>query len=356
MNNPGMVIILGAGAQGSFYNGAAMASDFGTRFMPEMAISHYQDGWSEPALVSVANGLQLHPAAHVLHYASTCFEGLKAFRHENGSVMVFRMERNIARFTQSSELLCLPPINAELTERMITEVVARFQDKVPAGPSSMYIRPTHIGTEAAIGKAAAPSNTSTQFVLLSPVGDYFSGGEARLRLLLDDTGVRCGSDHGMVKGGGNYASALKHIERARASIQADQVLFCPGGYAQETGAANFILIDGNNLITKALDDSFLHGVTRESILTLARDNGMSISERELSIDELLERSCHPDCEAGLTGTAAVVAAVGTFIYRDKEYRVGSGQPGKKMRNLRKQLNDIQWGRTADTHNWLTRVA
>ncbi|MCK5921930.1 MAG: branched-chain amino acid aminotransferase, partial [Methylococcales bacterium] len=342
-------------ALGSLYTGTAMASDFGTRFMPEMAICHYQNGWSQPALVPVENSLHLHPGAHVLHYASTCFEGLKAFRHEDDSVVIFRMDRNIARFTQSSELLCLPPIDSALTGRMINDLVARFRDEVPVGPSSMYIRPTHIGTEAAIGKAAAPSTTSTQFVLLSPVGDYFSGGEASLRLLLDDVGVRCGVDHGVVKGGGNYASALKHIERARTLVQADQVLFCPGGYVQETGAANFILIDGDELITKALDESFLHGVTRESILTLARDNGMRISERELSIDELLERSRNPECEAGLTGTAAVVAAVGTFIYQDKEYKVGSGQPGDQMRNLRKQLNDIQWGRTADPHNWLTRV-
>jgi branched-chain amino acid aminotransferase len=331
-----------------------MAGEFGTRFMPEMAISHYADGWSEFSMVP-SNALTLHPAAHVLHYASTCFEGLKAFRHADGSVQIFRMDRNIERFSQSSRLLCLPAIDKDMTTRMIKAAVAQFRDDVPPPPASMYIRPTHIGTDPAIGKAAAPTATSTQFVLLSPVGDYFSGGEATLRLLLDDVGARCGADHGMVKGGGNYASALKHIVRAREQWQADQVLFCPNGDVQETGAANFILIDGDELVTKALDESFLHGVTRDSILTLARDNGMTIVERDLSVDELVERAGHAGCEAGLSGTAAVLASVGTLIYQGKEIVVGDGQPGPRIRALREQLNAIQWGQVEDRYDWLTRV-
>jgi len=275
-------------------------------------------GWSDIEYVP-SDQLPLHPGAHVLHYASTCFEGLKAFRHEDGSIAIFRMDRNVARFAQSSQLLALPEIDAAHTTQMINQLVDRFRSEVPAAPASMYIRPTHIGTEAAIGKAAAPSLLSTQYVLLSPVGDYFEGGEANLRLMLDDEGVRCGHDHGMVKGGGNYASALKHILRASAECNADQVLFCPGGNAQETGAANFI------------------------------------SERELSIEELLDRASHSECEAGLTGTAAVVAAVGTFIYKGVDHVVGNGKPGPGMRALRAQLNDIQWGKSPDVHGWLTKV-
>jgi len=174
-------------------------------------------------------------------------------------------------------------------------------------------------------------------------------------LLLDEKGVRCGPDHGMVKGGGNYASALKHIMRARAEVNADQVLFCPGGDVQETGAANFILVDGNTIITKALDESFLHGVTRDSLLTLARDKGMDVQERELTVEELLERASKPDCEAGLTGTAAVLAAVGTVIHGGREYTVGSGQTGPRIRAMREELNAIQWGRSEDTHHWLTHL-
>lgn len=331
-----------------------MAGEFGTRFMDKMVISHFSNGWSDAQVVP-SDSITLHPGAHVLHYASTCFEGLKAFRQVDGSVAIFRMDKNVARFAQSSRLLYLPDIDQTRTADMIVEIVSLFADQVPETPASMYIRPTHIGTEAAIGKAAAPTATSSQYVLLSPVADYFAGGEACLRLLLDEKGVRCGPDHGMVKGGGNYASALKHIVRARAEVNADQVLFCPGGDVQETGAANFILVDGDQIITKALDDSFLHGVTRDSLLTLARDKGLDVQERELTVAELLERAARPGCEAGLTGTAAVLAAVGTLIHDGREYAVGSGEAGPRIRAMREELNAIQWGKSEDKHGWLTHL-
>jgi len=331
-----------------------MALDFGTRFMPQMTISNFDNGWSDIQTVD-ADAISLHPGAHVFHYASTCFEGLKAFLHKDGSVKIFRLDKNIERLRQSSELLYLPAIDMALTEKMINSIVDQYRAEVPAPPASMYIRPTHIGTEAAIGKAADPSDTSLLYILLSPVGDYFSGGEASLRLVLDDEGVRCGPDHGMVKGGGNYASALKHIMRAKKEHQAQQVLFCPDGDIQETGAANFILFDGDKVVTKPLDDSFLHGVTRESVLTLAKDNGLTVEERNFGVEELLACCAKPDAEAGLAGTAAVLAAVGTFIYKNKEYKVGSGEPGPKIRAMREQLNAIQWGEAEDKHGWLTTV-
>ncbi len=327
-------------------------SAFGSVFMPEMAITWFDGSqWSEPEVVPSDN-LQLHPGAHVLHYSSTCFEGLKAFRHEDGSVKIFRMDRNIRRLAQSSELLALPAFDEAVLESMIRDILARFESEVPTPPGSMYIRPTHIGTEPIIGKAAVPSLTSCLYVLLSPVGDYFTGGDKPLRVLLDDKGMRCPPHMGMVKSGGNYASALQPIMRARAEHQADQVLFCPGGDVQETGAANFLLIDGNEIITKALDSSFLHGVTRDSILTLARDMGMDVQERELTIDELLERSARPGCEAALSGTAAVLTSVGTLIHNGKEYPVGNGGIGETTVKLRTALNNIQWGKAEDKHGWL----
>lgn len=331
-----------------------MAGEFGTRFLPQMAICHFNGVWSEQEFVS-SDSLTLHPGAHVFHYASTCFEGLKAFRQADGRVALFRMDQNIARFNQSSQLLCLPDMDVDQIRQMIIESVALYRDDVPASPASLYIRPTHIGTEAAIGKAAAPSDTSSIYILLSPVGDYFEGAEPSLRLLLDEKGVRCGPDHGMVKGGGNYASALKHIRQAARQYQANQVLFCPGGDVQETGAANFILVDGDEIVTKSLDNSFLHGVTRESLLTLARERGLNVQERQLTVEELIERAGKPGCEAGLTGTAAVVASVGTLIHDGKEYPVGNGRPGPRIRQMRDELNAIQWGETEDIHGWLTHV-
>ena len=332
-----------------------MAKVFGTEFMPQMIISWHENGtWSEPEIVS-SDSLPLHPATHALHYASTCFEGLKAFRQPDGGVALFRYEDNVARFAQSSRLLALPQIDEAQTAKMIRDIVGRFADDVAQPPASMYIRPTHIGTELSIGKAAAPSLTSCQFVLLSPVEEYFSGGGSGLRLLVDDEAMRCTPDNGMIKSGGNYASALRHILRAREKFKADQVLFCPGGDVQETGAANFLLIDGNEIVTKALDESFLHGITRDSILALARDRGMTVSERALPVAELLERASNDGAEAALSGTAAVLTPVSTLIYRGREQTVGDGKPGETTMALKSALNDIQWGRTEDRHGWLTHL-
>ena len=332
-----------------------MATAFGTVFMPEMSISWFDgSSWSAAEMVP-SDSIQLHPGAHVLHYSSTCFEGLKAFRHEDGSINVFRIDQNVSRLAQSARLLALPELDEAFVTQMIMDTLRKFASEVPEPPGSMYIRPTLFGTEPAIGKAAAPSETACFYVLLSPVGDYFAGGDRTLRLLVEDNGLRCAPHNGMIKSGGNYASALLPTLKAKAEHNVDQVLFCPDGDIQETGAANFLLIDGNEVITKALDESFLHGVTRASILALAADLGMTVTERNVSVSELLERIQKPGCEAALSGTAAVLAPVGTMIYQDKEYTVGNGQLGEKTEMLRKALNDIQWGKAEDKHGWLTRL-
>ncbi|WP_396587894.1 branched-chain amino acid aminotransferase [Bermanella sp. R86510] len=328
---------------------------FGTVFMPKMALAKYENHSWTPSSIVPSDKLELHPGAHVLHYSSTCFEGLKAFKHEDGSVNIFRMDANIQRMAQSTNLLFLPEINQAQLADMIKDIVKLYADDVPTPPGSMYIRPTHIGTEASIGKAAVSSETSLLYVLLSPVGDYFAGGVKPLRLLLEENGMRCAAHMGMIKSGGNYASALGPIARARDESNADQVLFCPNGDVQETGAANFILIDGNEIITKALDSSFLHGITRDSILTIARDAGMTVTERDFTVDELIERAQKPGTEAALSGTAAVLTPVGTLIRNGEEISVGSGEPGETTLKLRQALNNIQWGKAEDKFGWLHKI-
>lgn len=328
---------------------------FGTVFMPKMALATYENNaWTEASIVD-CDSIALHPGAHVLHYSSTCFEGLKAFKHEDGSVNVFRMDANIKRMAQSTDLLFLPAIQQDQLADMIKDIVKLYANDVPTPPGSMYIRPTHIGTEPSIGKAAVSSETSLLYVLLSPVGDYFAGGVKPLRLLLEENGMRCAPHMGMIKSGGNYASALGPIARARQESSADQVLFCPNGDVQETGAANFILIDGNEIITKGLDSSFLHGITRDSILTIARDMGMTVTERDFTVSELIERAQKPGTEAALSGTAAVLTPVGTFIHNGEEITVGSGEAGETTLKLRQALNDIQWGKAEDKFGWLTKI-
>jgi branched-chain amino acid aminotransferase len=326
---------------------------FGTVLTSHMAVATHQGGrWSTSEIKPVAP-LELSPAAHVLHYASTCFEGFKAFRRADGSVHIFRMDRHIQRMRQSARQLVLPePDPAQLAD-MVRAVINRCRDAVPEAPGALYLRPILFGTTANIGAAATPTTEAILIVLASPVWDYFSGGVKPLRILVDDENTRSAAQMGMVKTGGNYAAALGPTLAARAKHQVDQVLFCPGGQVQETGAANFVMIRDGELLTRGLDTTFLHGVTRDSLLTLARDLGFKVSERTFDVKEMLEWV--KTGEAALSGTAAVLAGVGTLIYRGTEHRVAGGEVGPITRSLRAQLVAIQQGEAADRHGWLERV-
>ena len=322
---------------------------FGTLLTSHMAVATYQGGrWSSSEIKPVAP-IELSPAAHVLHYSSTCFEGFKAYRRADGSIHVFRMGRHIERMRQSARQLVLPEPDAAQLADMVRAVIRRCRDAVPEAPGALYLRPILIGTTANIGAAATPAAEASLIVLASPVWDYFAGGAKPLRILVDDENTRSTAQMGMVKTGGNYAAALGPTLNARAKYQADQVLFCPGGQVQETGASNFVLIREGELLTRSLDTTFLHGVTRDSLLTLARDLGYKVSERAFDVKEMLEWV--KTGEAALSGTAAVLAGVGTLIYRGAEHRVGSGDVGPLTRALRTQLVAIQQGEAADRHGW-----
>jgi branched-chain amino acid aminotransferase len=326
---------------------------FGTLLTPHMAVASYAAGqWSKSEMKPVGP-IELSPAAHVLHYASTCFEGFKAFRHADGSVHVFRMDRHIQRLRQSARQLVLPEPDAAQLADMVRAVISRSRDAVPEAPGALYLRPILIGTTANIGAAATPASEALLMVLASPVWDYFAGGPKPLRILVDDENTRSAAQMGMVKTGGNYAAALGPTLSARAKYQVDQVLFCPRGEVQETGAANFLLIAEKKLLTRGLDTTFLHGVTRDSLLTMARDSGYEVSERVFDVKEMLEWV--KTGEAALSGTAAVLAGVGTLIYKGTEHRVSGGEVGALTRALRAQLVAIQRGEAPDRHGWLERV-
>lgn len=326
---------------------------FGTLLTSHMAVASYADGaWSDMQITPVAP-LELSPAAHVLHYASTCFEGFKAFRRIDGSIHVFRMDRHIQRLRQSARQLVLPEPDAEQVAAMVRALIVRCRDAVPEAPGALYLRPLLIGTTANIGAAATPSTAASLLVLASPVWDYFAGGMKPLRILVDDQNTRSAAQMGMVKTGGNYAAAMGPTLRARAQSQADQVLFCPGGEVQETGAANFLLLRDGELLTRNLDTTFLHGVTRDSLLTLARDRGYRVSERVFDVGDMLDWV--KNGEAALSGTAAVLAGVGTLIYGGVEHRVGDGGVGPLTLSLRAQLVAVQRGDEPDRHGWLQPV-
>ncbi len=328
-------------------------SQFGTEFCDQFAIVQFEDGeWQAPALQAL-EPLQLHPAAHVLHYASTCFEGFKAYRWSDGKARIYRLEDHIARMQKSAASLRLPVPDADMLADMVIGLVRAHVAGIPAPPSSLYLRPTLIGTLANIGAAASPSTEATLFVLASPVGDYFAGGARPLKLLIEDQRSRSTEQLGSTKTGGNYAAALGPTLDAKAQYGVDQVLFCPNGDVQETGAANFLLFNDEEVITKPLDSTFLHGMTRASVLSLAADLGYRINEREFTVDELLAWST--DYEAALSGTAACLTPVGAFIYGGKEIPVRDGAAGPNVEKLRSALQAIQYGDAPDTHGWLTEV-
>jgi branched-chain amino acid aminotransferase len=331
---------------------APTTGGFGTVMAPTMATCEVVGGRFGDVRFGPVGPLSLHPAAHVLHYGSAIFEGLKAHRGHDGVVRLFRLDRHVARMRTSAELLCLPVPDAALLADTIVEVVRANLEVTPPAPGSLYLRPVLLGTEANIGAAATPSTDALLYVLASPVGDYFRGDGAGLRLAVETDLPRTTPQFGQAKTGANYAMALGVTRRARAEHGADQVLFAPGGDVQETGAANFLLLDDRQVITKPLDGSFLHGVTRDSVLTIARDLGYEVVERDLAVDELAAWAAHG--EAALAGTAAVLAGVGAFVIDGRDVTVGDGTPGPNTQRLRQALIAVQRGEAPDRHGW-TRV-
>jgi branched-chain amino acid aminotransferase len=326
---------------------------FGTVIAPIMTLARFQNGQWGRFEAKPYGPIELHPAAHVLHYASTCFEGFKAYRWTDGSVNVFRMDRHMERMRQSARALVLPEPDARQLEEMIRTTIDRNRDVVPEAPGALYMRPILFGTTPNIGAAGAAATEASLIVLASPVWDYFAGGMKPLRIYIEDVNARTATQTGMVKTGGNYAAALGPTLEARRKYHVDQVLFAPGGSVQETGASNFMLFADGRVLTRSLDSTFLHGVTRDSVLTLARENGYRVEERVFDVAEMLEWVRNG--EAALSGTAAVLAGVGTLVHHGQEHKVGGGDVGTHTRKLREKLVSIQRGESPDTHGWTKRV-
>lgn len=327
---------------------------FGTVLASTMAVATWRDGkWSAHELRKYGP-IELTPAIHGLHYGSTCFEGFKAYRWADGSINLFRMDKHVTRLRQSAKGLCLPVPDAAQVAAMVTQVVDRVRNEVPEAPGALYLRPMIFGTGASIGGATSPATEAMMIVLASPVWDYFTTGPKPLRIYVEEQISRTASLMGMIKTGGNYAAALAPTVQARQQYQADQVVFCPGGQVQETGAANFLLIRDGRILTRVLDPTILHGVTRDSLLTIAPDMGFQVEERIVTTDEMFEWV--KDGEAALCGTAAVLSGVGTLVRADgREHKVGSGEIGPNTRRLRAALVAMQMGEVPTPAGWTTRV-
>lgn len=327
------------------------SAPFGTLFGDHMAVATYEDGEYDYSGPQLLENFSLHPATHVLHYASECFEGLKAHRQVDGSVAIFRLEDSVQRMLLSIAKLRMVAPNADLLRQLMIDATTANASFTPEPPGSLYIRPTMIGTAPNIGAAASPSNQGLLYVINSPVGDYFAGGVRPLSIYIETETPRTTPQFGSVKSGANYVMALGPTLDAKRDHVADQVLFASGDDVTETGASNFFLADDERIITRNLDDSFLHGITRKSIIQIAKDLGLVVEERSIPVEELKAWSAHG--EMFLSGTAAVIAPVGKVIAHGQTIEVRDGKPGPMTLRLREALTDVQTGKAEDRHGWLT---
>ncbi len=317
-----------------------------------------EGGWQDPRIVPYAP-FQLDPAALVLHYAQTIFEGMKAFGGPGEDVILFRPDQNAGRFYRSAERICIPPVPVDMFLQAVEEVVKVERAWVPRDPgTALYIRPTLIATEPGLG--VRPASQYLFYVLLSPVGPYFPEGFQPIELLISDEHVRAvRGGVGEAKTGGNYAASLLAGQVA-ASRGYSQVLYLDAvehKYIEEVGAMNMMFVfEGKTIATSPLTGSILPGVTRATVLQLGPDLGYEVEERMLDVNEVLEgiRSGRVTEVFG-TGTAASIAPVGALAFKDQVYAVGDRQIGPIAQTLYDTLQGIQYGRSEDPHGWTVRI-
>jgi branched-chain amino acid aminotransferase len=338
---------------------------FGKHFTDHMVTATWtpQAGWHDAGVVPYGP-IALDPAAAVLHYAQEIFEGLKGYRHADGSVWAFRPEANAARFARSARRLALPELAVEDFLGAIDALVAVDLDWVPGGAEqSLYLRPFMFASEAFLG--VRPANTITFVLIACPVGAYFTGGIKPVSIWLSSTYTRAAlGGTGAAKCGGNYAASLAAQLEAGAH-GCDQVCFLDAverRWVEELGGMNlyFVHRDGS-LVTPELTGTILEGVTRSSILTLAKEQGLDVQERRVDIDEWREGIASGEItEVFACGTAAVITPVGRLVWDGGEAASPPGPDGaptgEVTMRLRQALVDIQYGRVPDTHGWLRRLA
>ncbi|CAM5470057.1 Branched-chain-amino-acid aminotransferase OS=Afipia felis OX=1035 GN=ilvE PE=3 SV=1 [Afipia felis] len=331
---------------------------FGRVFTDHMAIVHYNQakGWHGARVESRAN-FPLDPAAAVLHYAQEIFEGLKAYRRDDGGVNLFRPGANARRFWNSADRMAMAPLPEAVFVEAVEQLVRIDRTWVPGGEGSLYLRPFMIASEVFLG--VKPSAEYIFAVIASPVGSYFKGGPAPVSIWVSENYTRAAiGGTGAVKCGGNYAASLRAQAEA-IKHGCDQVVFLDAverRYIEELGGMNiFFVFDDGSLSTPPLG-TILPGITRDSILTLARESGTTVREEAYTIEQWRADAASGRLkEAFACGTAAVISPIGKVCSANGDFTINGGAAGPVAMGLRKQLVDIQYGRAADPHNWITRV-
>jgi branched-chain amino acid aminotransferase len=333
---------------------------FGRVFTDHMVTIRYSDakGWHD-AKVGPRAPLTLDPATAVLHYAQEIFEGLKAYRLADGSMALFRPEQNARRFQRSAKRLAMPELPEDMFLQACKQLVQVDKDWFPpVDGGSIYLRPFMIASEVFLG--VKPSAEYLFMVIASSAGNYFKSGAPAISIWVSEQYTRAArGGTGAAKCGGNYAASL--VAQSEAIREGcDQVVFLDAAehrWVEELGGMNlFFLFDDGSLLTPPTDGTILEGITRDSVLTLARAQGLTVREERYAMDQW-----RADAESGrlvevfACGTAAVVTPVGTVKSTQGAFTIGAGGAGQMTQQIRTKLVDIQRGAAADTHGWVHRI-
>src|SRR5690625_1551024 len=333
--------------------------DFGTIFTDHMFIMDYKEGkgWHDPRIVPY-EPLSIDPAAIVFHYGQTIFEGLKAYHAQDGSIQLFRPEKNFQRLNDSNNRMVMPNIDEEFALKALKKLIEIEKDWVPTQEgTSLYIRPFVIATQAYLG--VAPSKEYKFMIILSPVGSYYKEGINPVKIAVENKYVRAVlGGTGEAKTAGNYASSLIADEMMAEGGYA-QVLWLDGiekKYIEEVGSMNVFFKINGEVITPKLNGSILPGVTRDSVLRLLKHWDIPVTERRISMDEIADAHANGELEEVFgTGTAAVISPVGQLTWDNNDYIINDGQTGDIAKRLYDTLTGIQYGKVADPFDWTLKV-
>ena len=334
---------------------------FGTHFTDHQVVVVWEEGkgWHSAEVVPYGP-IMMDPSSSVLHYGQEIFEGIKAYRHQDGSIWTFRPTANAARLQRSAKRMALPELPTEVFVESLRQLIAVDGAWVPKpeNEKTLYFRPFEIAAENFLGVRAA--KRAEYRVIASPVGPYFTGGLKPVSIWIALDSARAGKHGtGEAKTGGNYAASL--LAQAEGYAEGcSQVMFLDAEtatYIEELGGMNlfFVFKDGS-VLTPSLDGTILHGITRNSIITLLQDRGVNIQERKVSLAEIREAAAKGElAEVFACGTAAVVTPVGVFKSREEEITI-SDEPGTLTASIRSELTGIQYGLVEDRHGWMHKLA
>ncbi|MBU8870994.1 MAG: branched-chain amino acid aminotransferase [Gemmatimonadales bacterium] len=331
---------------------------FGQIFTPHMFIMDYKNGaWADPRIVPYGP-FSLDPAAKVLHYGQEIFEGMKAYKNsDDGSVHMFRPDKNIRRFNISCGRMCMPEVDSDVFMKALDLLIDVDREWVPESPDALYIRPTMISTQTGLGVKA--STDYIFYVIIGPVGSYFAGGINPLKLRVEEKFVRSApGGTGFAKTGGNYAAAMLPIQEAQGAGY-DNIIWLDARemkYVEEMGAMNIMFVYDDKIITAPAGDTILDGVTRDSVGVLLKDMELNWVEEHPVIAQIIE-----DMHSGklkevfACGTAAVVTPVGVMHYQGEDHQVADGNEGPLTLRLRQDLCGIHDGNSELHPEWVHKV-